>query len=190
MGELWFQGPSWLSSTDKWPQQPEVSETSETARERVKPKFERQLLAKEEGEQKVPTDTLLHKYASYWKLLRVTAFVRRFIENCRKVKMPKGPLTTEEFQAAENIWIKQAQSSQPLKSDVGLKKDDEGILRCVGRVRGYHPVFLPRESKLASLIVQQVHEQMMHGGSLNDLVSHKREVLDTEAESPNKESNS
>ena len=162
MGELWFQGPSWLSSTDKWPQQPEVSETSETARERVKPKFERQLLAKKE--QKVPTDTLLHKYASYWKLLRVTAFVRRFIENCRKVKMPKGPLTTEEFQAAENIWIKQAQSSQPLKSDVGLKKDDEGILRCVGRVRGYHPVFLPRESKLASLIVQQVHEQMMHGG--------------------------
>ena len=55
MGELWFQGPSWLSSTDKWPRQPEVSETSETARERVKPKFERQLLAKEEGEQKVRT---------------------------------------------------------------------------------------------------------------------------------------
>ena len=164
MGDLWFQGPSWLSSPDKWPQQPEVSETSETPRESVKPKFEKQLLAKEEGEKNVTTDTLLHKYASYWKLLRLTAFVRRFIENCRKGAMHKGPLTTEEFQAAENFWIKQAQSSQPLKSDVTLKKDDEGILRCVGRVRGYHPVFLPRENELATLIVQQVHEQMMHGG--------------------------
>ena len=53
----------------------------------MKPKFEKQLLAKEEGEKNVTTDTLLHKYASYWKLLRVTAFVRCFIENCRKGEM-------------------------------------------------------------------------------------------------------
>ena len=144
-------------SPDKWPQQPEVSETSKTTRESVKPKFEK-------GEKNLTTDTLLYKYASYWKLLRVTAFVRRFIENCRKGEMHIGPLMTEEFQAAENFWITQAQLSQPLKSDVRLKKDDEGILRCVGRVRGYYPVFLPRENELATPIVQQVHEQMMHGG--------------------------
>ena len=48
MGELWFKGPDWLSCPGKWPQQPEVSETVETAKESVKPKFEKQLLAKEE----------------------------------------------------------------------------------------------------------------------------------------------
>ena len=48
MGSLWFEGPKWLSSPDKWPQQPEVAETSETARESVKPKLEKQLFAKEE----------------------------------------------------------------------------------------------------------------------------------------------
>ena len=47
---------------------------------------------------------------------------------------------------------------------MGLRADKDGILRCVGRVPNYHPVFLPRNSKLATLIVQQVHEQMLHGG--------------------------
>ena len=34
----------------------------------------------------------LHKYASYWKLLRLTAFVRWFIDNCKKTEKRKGPL--------------------------------------------------------------------------------------------------
>ena len=113
MGSLWFEGPKWLSSPDKWPQQPEVAETSETARESVKPKLEKQLFAKEE-EQNETTDPLLLKYASYWKLLRVTAFMKRFIDNCRKSEKQKGPLTTKEFEAAEKFWITQVQTSQPL----------------------------------------------------------------------------
>ena len=36
------------------------------------------MFAKEEGEQNGTLDALLDQYASYWKLLRVTAFVRRF----------------------------------------------------------------------------------------------------------------
>ncbi|PFX26426.1 hypothetical protein AWC38_SpisGene8896 [Stylophora pistillata] len=59
MGNLWFEGPEWLSSPDKWSQQPEVAGTSETARETVKPKLEKQLFAKEE-EQNETTDPLLH----------------------------------------------------------------------------------------------------------------------------------
>lgn len=70
-----------------------------TAGESVKPKLEKQLFAKEE-EQNETTDPLLHKYASYWKLLRVTAFVKRFIDNCRKSEKERGPLTTKEFEAA------------------------------------------------------------------------------------------
>ena len=163
MGSLWFEGPKWLSSPDKWPQQPEVAETSETARESIKPKLEKQLFAKEE-EQNETTDPLLLKYASYWKLLRVTAYMKRFIDNCRKSEKQKGPLTTKEFEAAEKFWITQVQTSQPLKSDVGLKKDEGGIFRCAGRVQHYNPVFLPRNCKLAALIVRHVHEQTLHGG--------------------------
>ena len=127
MGSLWFEGPKWLSSPGKWPQQPEVAETSETARESVKPKLEKQLFAKKEENE--TTDPLLVEYASYWKLLRVTAFLKRFIDNCRKSEKQKGPLTTKEFEAAEKFWITQVQTSRSLKSDVGLKKDEGGIFR-------------------------------------------------------------
>ena len=47
LGRLWFEGPNRLSSPDKWPSQPEVCETSETAVETVKPKLENQMLAKQ-----------------------------------------------------------------------------------------------------------------------------------------------
>jgi len=165
MGELWFQGPEWLSAQDRWPNQPEVSESPENEKERVKPKHEKQLLVKETEEANETRDTLLGKYASYWKLLRVTVFVKRFMNNCRKLKKQKGPLMTEELQAAEKFWIIQAQVTQASKSDVGSRKDEEeGVLRCVGRVPHHHPLFLPRNSKLATSIIQQVHEQMLHGG--------------------------
>ena len=129
-----------------------MSETVETAKESVKPKFEKQLPAKEE--EKNPTvDQILNKYASCQKLLRITAIVRRFIGNCKKKEKQKGPLTTEETQAAEKYWLHQAQGSQ-----------EDVVLRCVGRVKDYNPIFLPRSCKLAFLIVKQLHEQMMHGG--------------------------
>ena len=173
MGELWFKGPDWLSCPGKWPQQPEVSETVETAKESVKPKFEKQLPAKEE--EKNPTvDQILNKYASCQKLLRITAIVRRFIGNCKKKEKQKGPLTTEETQAAEKYWLHQAQASQDVKSDVALKKAEDVVLRCVGRVKDYNPIFLPRSCKLAFLIVKQLHEQMMHGG-VSITLCHMRE---------------
>ena len=162
MGELWFKGPDWLSCPGKWPQQPQVSETVETAKDSVKPKFEKQLPTKEEEKNPI-VNQLLNKYASYQKLLRIAAIMRRFIGNCKRKEKQKGPLTTEEIQAAEKYWIHQAQASQDVKSDVTLK-DEHGILSCVGRVKDYNTIFLPRSCKLAFLIVKQLHEQMMHGG--------------------------
>ena len=182
MGNLLFEGRKRLSSPDKWPQQPEVAATSETARESVKPKLEKLLFAKEE-EQNETKEPLLCKYASYWKHLRGTAFVKRFIDNCRKSEKEKGQLRTKEFEAAERFWITQVQRSQPLESDVGMKKDKKMIFRCAGRVQRYNPVFLPH--KLAALIV---HRADLAWGSLQNLLSHAREVLDTETAITNKES--
>ena len=93
LGRLWCEGPNWLSSPDKWQSQPEVCETSETVVETVKPKFDNQLLAKGEEKNRI-VDQLLHKYLSYWKLLRVTAHVKRFGNNCKKTEKQKGPLKT------------------------------------------------------------------------------------------------
>ena len=88
--------PNWLSIPDKWLSQPEVCETSETVVETANPEFESQLLAKEE-EKNLTVDQLLHKYLSYWNLLRVTAYVTRFVHNCKKTESKKGTLKTEEL---------------------------------------------------------------------------------------------
>ena len=163
LGRLWFEGPNWPGSTDTWPSQPEVCETSETVVQTVKPKLENQMLAKKEKKDLI-VDELLHRYSSYWKLLRVTAYVKLFVNNCKETEKQKGPLKTEELQAAERFWITQAQAVRAPKSGVNLERDEDGILRCVSRVPGYYPIFLPRECELTSLVVQQVHKQMLHGG--------------------------
>ena len=41
-------------------------------------------------------------------------------------------MTTEETQATEKYWIHQAQASQDVKSDVALKKDEDGDTRLNG----------------------------------------------------------
>ena len=109
--------PNWLSIPDKWLSQPGVCESFETVVETVNPKFENQLLAKEE-EKNLMVGQLLHKYSSYWKLLRVTGYVKRFVNICKKTERKKGTLKTEELQVAKRFWITQAVRAP--KSDVNL----------------------------------------------------------------------
>ena len=121
-----------------------MTQCVEADHERVNPRAEKQFQAAQGGEQTGPVDALVAKLP-YLKLLRVTAFVKRFINNC-KVKThekTQGPLMTEELQASEKFWITQAQSSERLQSDERLEKDGEGVLRLVGRVVNYNPIFLP-----------------------------------------------
>ena len=49
-------------------------------------------------------ESLLKGYR-YWKLLRVTAFIERFADNGRSRGRRDEPLTTEEIEAAEKIWL-------------------------------------------------------------------------------------
>ena len=86
LGSLWFTGPSWLSDKSKRPQQAEIIETSEVQGEK-KPEKQRQvlLLAGEAIEMKTRqewAESLLNKY-NYWKTLRITAYMVRFMDGCR-----------------------------------------------------------------------------------------------------------
>ena len=94
----------------------------------------------------------------------MTAHVKRFVNNCKKTEKQKAPLKTEELQVAERFWITQAQAVRAPKSDVSLEKNEDGILRCVSRVPGYYPIFLPRECELTLLVVLKVHRLVLRGG--------------------------
>jgi hypothetical protein len=79
LGDLWFAGPVWLSSRDQWPKQPEISETKESAEEEIPHKT---LAMTEVDRDQAMIDEMLRKF-SYKKLLRVTAYMIRFMGSAK-----------------------------------------------------------------------------------------------------------
>lgn len=56
------------------------------------------------------------------------------------------------------------QENQQLTSDMELRKDNMGGWRCFGRVPGYNPAFIPKDSNLATRIIEHYHKPTLHGG--------------------------
>ena len=84
----------------------------------------------------------------------------------------------EEIVASENELVKAAQRelkhgdhSQQLVTKFGLERDDDGILRCKGRLQfsellpeTKEPVILPKEHNFTLLQIQECHERVLHSG--------------------------
>ena len=96
-------------------------------------------------------DEVLERF-EYWKAMRVTAWIVRFIRNsqAKKASRIKGPLSTPEIQEQITQWVKQVQSraksNDSFKEDeqkLNIQKNDEGILECRGRIQGQCPIYLP-----------------------------------------------
>ncbi|GFQ65265.1 integrase catalytic domain-containing protein [Trichonephila clavata] len=117
------------------------------------------------------------KYSSLLKLLRVTAYIFRFVNALRRKDFEKGPLASEELFNAEIFWVKVTQNDfysseiTCLKSDKPLQKDskllclnpfldDNHVLRVTGRLgkttylsaNEKHPI-LPSKSRLTELLI-------------------------------------
>ena len=122
-------------------------------------------------------DSLLDR-KSYWTILRVTAWTLRFISNCRakvnKTKKLAGPLNTEEIQKARKHWILRAQRDIPENLErPGWKLEREpksGILRCVGRIREYQPIYL-ENGTFTQKLIQHEHEKVKHLGLVSTMAA-------------------
>ena len=81
-------------------------------------------------------------FSNLYKLLRITAYVLRFIENCRnKLRQETPDITTKEINKARLLWVKQTQALlvtdsrfEKTKTNLGIVLDEEGIYRCGGRL--------------------------------------------------------
>ena len=126
-------------------------------------------------------------YSTLERLLRVTAYVLKFIRLIRKPQRRDSQqsllqsstiLCAEDMSAALGYWLKMSQSTLhneeqfPLWSkQFGLFKDSNGVWRCGGRLDNSevppdakHPVFLDKNHHLTSLIVRNCHARVKHGG--------------------------
>ncbi|XP_046846737.1 uncharacterized protein LOC124440388 [Xenia sp. Carnegie-2017] len=114
---------------------------------------------------------ILAKYP-YWKTMRITAWVFRFVYNLKKKQQRRwGPLTTNELQAQVLWWLKREQlrfeNSDQMREEsqrLNLKKNEEGVLECRGRMQGECPIYIPPESELAKKLVMHEHLRTLHGG--------------------------
>lgn len=127
-------------------------------------------------------------------MLRITAWVKRFITNARSSQKTQGELTALELTAAEMYWVRVAQEHSFCQEVSALKAGqdvsrvskirdlkpflDENSLICVGgrlqhsdlSFREQHPWVLQTKHKYSKLLVQYCHETVMHSGVRDTLV--------------------
>lgn len=134
---------------------------------------------------------VLNRFSTYTRMLRVFAFISRFIANCRdkvrtRKKMKLSFLSASEIFTAEVIVIRITQmhyfrdvfhslfQNQPLANHNQLRAlhpflDSNKLIRTGGRLGlsslAYdqrHPLVLPSKSKFVQLLIQHLHVKFFH----------------------------
>ncbi|XP_047122977.1 uncharacterized protein LOC124806269 [Hydra vulgaris] len=160
---FWFNGPIWLSYKENWPNQSEIFDKSYgTLCESIALK-ENVWMVTEEIKENRTFKELWNKY-NYWKILRISSFMKWFIYNCRNKEKIVGPIKMEEMIEAETVNIKHLQRSVELKANVELKQDEKNLWRCHGRVTGYSSILIPKGFLLTLRIIEHHHTKTLHGG--------------------------
>ena len=168
--EEWFKGPAWLKDELQWPENFITSSSIDSEVESKKIK-EVMNVAVEDVEDKMRE--LLNKF-SLWKVIRITCWMRRFIKNCRAKsdESLKGPLSTNETEEANIVWIKRTQAAfenterfHEDKERLNLQRDYRGIYVCMGRIEGEYPIYLPSKNVFSEKVVQNAHMRTLHGGA-------------------------
>ena len=112
--------------------------------------FEAKLVA-EEGSPELKDKAFnidVKRFSSFTKLCRATAWVIRFIEKLRKRTNLSGPLKSTELSKAETMWTAYVQrteysnvrdsisreKSNNLRTQLGLYINNNGLIRCKGRL--------------------------------------------------------
>ena len=192
---LWWHGPEWLLDPNYvWtPWEQDIPNRNRKNSEII---YEAKLDAVESVESIPETPQISTKgnspfgidsrrFSSLTKLLRVTAWVTRFVNKVKKKSTSTGPIQAAEMNAAEELWIRHIQSlhfsnlreaideSKPnnLKVQLGVYIDERGLLRCRGRLgnseldaEAKQPLLLPKNDQFTELLIDNLHKKVFHSG--------------------------
>ncbi|XP_063389660.1 uncharacterized protein LOC134675379 [Cydia fagiglandana] len=183
----WWKGPSWLVlDKSDWPKST-LSVDVDVLHE------ERKVTVLTVSLQETWTYNLMNKFSALRTVQRVLTYCLRFVHNVRNRKTPNnlldGPLTPLEIKQALMFLVRSVQQHHLLcfGDRETFKKlspflDDAGLLRVGGRlsrasleVDVKHPLLLPRDDRLTSLLIDEYHKRFMHPGVqtlLNLLAQH------------------
>ena len=184
--ELWLHGPTVLLSSEGTMGVTDMAALPEECLTEMKRGDREKLTVTLFSSNVINTIVPYEHYSSLGHLLRLAAYVLKFIKLIRKSKDSNSDqssstscvLTTEAVSAALVYWLKVSQSvlSQTRKFQLwcqqfGLFKDSTRIWRCGGRLSNSavppaakHPIPLNKDHYLTNLIMNECHERVMHGG--------------------------
>ena len=186
---LWRLGPPWLPSETKWPtwNSSEIQTTALAVEDtNSKPSNATPAIVDNTGLSQIIN---VSNHSNLTKLLLITAFVLRFIRNCRKPKINfTGAITPTELTQANlkeiqrEVFTKEISniksqahcpqtSRLPLVRQLRLFLDKSGLLRCGGRIHNAptsqlakFPYLLPTKHPFTNLIIHATHKKQLHGG--------------------------
>ena len=196
--EQWWHGPSFLrQDRSLWPEQPcslaqpEASEAKSGGLNSgaAEPSIKSFHTIVADSDWRLSPS----RFASWKQLVRLLAWVQRYICNCRAPAAGRqsGGLIPEEIEDAEMALIRSAQRDEFSEYDL-LKKnkplpnasklqnlqpriDESGVMRVEGRTQNAdflayevkHPIILPRHSWVTRLIVRDQHIAAKHAAGVN-----------------------
>ena len=166
--KLWQRGPEWLQDKSKWPHNP-VTQSSPASEVEAKVIREVLNLIQTKTEQDEFDEPFEHTNLRH--TLRVGAWIKRFLYNCKHEDKKFGPLLTEEIEEVRIWWIKRVQKRDrenecypKVSTQLNLQPNAEGVMTCHGRIQGQTPVYLLNNSKFTEKLIQKVHYETLHGG--------------------------
>nr|XP_015904720.2 uncharacterized protein LOC107437295 [Parasteatoda tepidariorum] len=180
----WWEGPLWLSkSKEEWPNSTPIENEEEIYLE------QRKTVVATLTCENTENSWMLAYFSSYLKILRMTAWILRFLKNAQKTRAEQeiGELKLYELNEAEKILMKQIQQKSFNDEDISrLKslcvfKNEEGILRVSTKLTErkdlesfISPILLPSTHKLVIIMIFYMHKSMCHAG-IQILMSKLRE---------------
>ncbi len=184
--QIWWNGPYWLrESMSQWPKSSIVP--SVTYEELKDTALTSNVCF---SEPIIP----LNRYSEFHHLKRITAWVLRFVSNCRQLQgstqqvNKSSTLTVEELELAEQYWMKLVQKTHFAKEINLIEKnktlpkgnclitlhpfvDEKGILRLSGRINNsvlhyeqLHPAILYGKHQITKMIIRAEHVHLLHAG--------------------------
>ena len=188
--ELWLHGPLWLLSKQNWPQWVPTNALLQLAEDDADyENTSTPTQASDRNATGIHNIVKISRYNSFSKLVAVTAYVLRYVQNSRKQQSQlTGPLTVTERNTAMKHWVSSTQlSGFPAKFTYFLKKqsvcptlvkqlclflDKDKLMRCGGRIHNApvsnstkFPLLLPPKHPLTTMITQDTHKKLPHGGT-------------------------
>lgn len=136
----------------------------------------------------------LARYSNLLRILRITAWILRFIRNCRNVaNRISTSISAEEIKDAELYWIRVVQQDSygeelerllnqaPLDCRSSIRMlspflDSTGLMRVRSRLEFSqeeqevkHPLLLPPSHAFTELVIRDCHQRTLHGGTQDTL---------------------